>query len=71
MPKPRQWEVGPLVPGVCHCEPWARSRARRAPEPRVGDAGSLPGVQTRYLILASLITGLVILTAAAIWFSGL
>jgi hypothetical protein len=28
-------------------------------------------VQTRYLILASLIAGLVILAAAAFWFSGL
>jgi hypothetical protein len=28
-------------------------------------------VQTRYLILASLATGLAILAAAAIWFSGI
>jgi len=28
-------------------------------------------VQTRYLILASLLVGLVILVAAAVWFSGL
>jgi hypothetical protein len=29
------------------------------------------GVQTRYLILAALITGLVILAAAAVWFGSL
>lgn len=28
-------------------------------------------VQTRYLILASLITGLAILAAAAVWFAGI
>ena len=28
-------------------------------------------VQTRYLILASLVTGLAILIAAALWFSGI
>jgi len=28
-------------------------------------------MQTRYLILASLITGLAILIAAALWFSGI
>jgi len=28
-------------------------------------------VQTRYLILASLVTGLAILAAAAVWFAGL
>jgi hypothetical protein len=27
------------------------------------------GMQTRYLILASLVTGLVILAAAAVWFA--
>jgi hypothetical protein len=30
-------------------------------------AGNLAGMQTRYLLVASLITGLVILTAAAVW----
>ena len=30
-----------------------------------------PAVQTRYLILASLLVGLAILVAAAFWFSGL
>jgi hypothetical protein len=33
--------------------------------------GTIGRVQTRYLILASLLAGLVILVAAAIWFSGL
>jgi hypothetical protein len=32
---------------------------------------TLDGMQTRYLILAALITGLAILAAAALWFSGL
>jgi hypothetical protein len=32
---------------------------------------TIPLVQTRYLILAALITGLAILAAAAIWFSGI
>jgi hypothetical protein len=31
----------------------------------------MPGVQTRYLILAALVTGLVIIAAAAVWFSQL
>ena len=37
----------------------------------ITDEGTLPQVQTRYLILASLIAGLVILAAAAVWFAGL
>ncbi len=32
---------------------------------------TLRGVQTRYLILASLVTGLIILAATALWFSTL
>jgi hypothetical protein len=32
---------------------------------------SLLAMQTRYLILASLVTGLAILVAAAVWFSGI
>lgn len=31
----------------------------------------MPCVQTRYLILAALVTGLVIIVAAAVWFSQL
>lgn len=32
---------------------------------------TVPAVQTRYLILASLATGLIILAATALWFSTL
>lgn len=31
--------------------------------------GTMAGMQTRYLILASLITGIVIIIAAAVWFA--
>jgi hypothetical protein len=34
-------------------------------------AGTIPAMQTRYLILASLVTGFAILAAGAIWFSAL
>jgi len=33
--------------------------------------GTIPRMQTRYLILASLVTGLAILAAAAVWFTQL
>jgi hypothetical protein len=39
--------------------------------PRLAGAQYDPSVQTRYLILAALVTGLAILAAAAVWFSGL
>ncbi len=44
-----------------------RSR-RDSPATGIADAGTVLAVQTRFLILAALITGLVILAAAAIWF---
>ena len=41
---------------------------RDTPAIGIADPGTVLAVQTRVLILAALITGLVILAAAAIWF---
>ncbi len=42
-----------------------------AQNPPVDAAPTIPFVQTRYLILAALITGLAIIAAAAVWFTQL
>lgn len=48
--------------------PWRRAQSLRRNCPRKIRWGL---VQTRYLILAALVTGLAILAAAAVWFSGI
>jgi hypothetical protein len=52
-----------------------KDSGRVSPKPRVSGwwtgSDTLPDVQTRYLILASLATGLIILAATALWFSTL
>lgn len=49
-----------------------RSRdSHSADRPRDGGYAALRIVQTRYLILAALLTGLAILAAAAVWFARL